>query len=318
MRRPHDAPSAALDERRMMTLMLRSPLLPERPTLAAAASLAMCLAACGAHDDLADANAGNGAELASDLAHDDSAHDELGQSAQALWGLRYNEPSCYDPTGTDSVLAALAVATATELRRWAPTQDFYVSAGVLRLSSTGKKRCADGMCLNTQALLDMQRSSSPIEIRPGVKVSPTVLKYRLAYNHEQQMRCTYSWWNRCTAPSHEFRLLHSEPGACDTNYWFEVVDLQGNPLHAGLEQLEDKLIWVDVEDNSYIRFEASGSTVRIDPTAGLNETGATRSGSCSASCAKVSRTSLVGQCCSCNGMRRYQRSPFSANMYVCK
>lgn len=245
---------------------------------------------------------------------------EIGQTQQAWWSwsLDYNAISCFDPTGTDSVLAALAVATASELRRWQPTLDFYVSGGSLQLTPTGKQRCADGECFNTQALLDMQKSYSRIEVRPGVDVSPSLLRLRLTYNHEQQAKCTTSFWNRCSAPSHEFRFLHSEQGPCDMNYWFEVVDLQGNPLTYRLRDLEEKLIWVDVEDNSYIRFQVEGSTISIDPTYGLNESGSSTSGSCSAACTKVSSSDLTGQCCACNGTKKYQRSTFSSRVYLCR
>ena len=118
---------------------------------------------------------------------------ELGQVEQAWWSYGSLSSwslssSCSDPTGTDSVLAALAVATAQELRRWQPTIDFAVSYDMLVLSTTGKARCADGRCMNTQALLDMQKASTGIQVRPGVKVSPSTLRYRLKWNYQAQKR----------------------------------------------------------------------------------------------------------------------------------
>lgn len=245
---------------------------------------------------------------------------EMGQAEQAWWsyGSWSLESSCSDPTGTDSVLAALAVATAQELRRWQPTLDFQVSNNMLVLSTTGKARCPDGKCMNTQALLDMQKSYSSIQVRPGVKVSPTTLKYRLTYNYKQQKECTTSFFSSCRAPDHEFRFLFSEPGACDMNFWFEVRTPQGALLGSALSSLQEKLVWVDAEDNSYIKFQTEGSAIGIDPTYGLNVTGAAAAGSCSAACTKVSTTDIAGTCCSCNGTKKYARSSWSAVTYVCQ
>ena len=53
-------------------------------------------------------------DVMSDGEHGEPAEEaiELGQSSQAWWSFDWNQSSCSDPTGTDSVLAALAVATA--------------------------------------------------------------------------------------------------------------------------------------------------------------------------------------------------------------
>lgn len=293
--------------------------------LAAAIGVASTVACSGQGHAGDDVDAGGSVMSDGRSLAEESAGAELGQATQELWGYgshdtwSYNESSCSDPTGTDSVLAALAVATATELRRWQPVLDFQEVNGMLALTSRGKMRCADGECFNTQALLDLQKSSaSNAEVRPGVRVNPSTLRLRLTWNHSQQIKCRYSWWNRCVAPEHEFRFLHSEPGACDVNYWFAVLDRDGNPLEARLNDLIDQLIWVDVEDNSYIQFQAEGSTIAIDPTYGLNEAGSTSAGSCSAACTMISSTNIAGRCCSCNGTRSYKRAIWSANAYLCQ
>lgn len=291
--------------------------------LAAVGGLAAAVA-CGGPGHAGDEEEADGSEMFGSGSLAEPAAAELGQATQELWGYGgydtwRNESSCSDPTGTDSVLAALAVATAMELRRWQPVLDFQEVNGMLALTSRGKMRCADGRCFNTQALLDLQQSSaSNVEIRPGVIVSPSTLRLRLTWNHRQQVSCTYSWWNRCVTREHEFRFLHSEAGACDMNYWFTVVDRDGDPLEERLSDLMDQLIWVDIEDNSYIQFQTQGSTIAIDPTYGLNEAGSTTSGSCSAACTRISSTNVAGQCCACNGTRSYKRAPWSSNVYLCR
>ncbi len=284
--------------------------------LAASGMLASSLACSGAEDF---------DELAGDdvSGYLDEEAVELGQIEQAWWSYgslsSWNlSSSCHDPTGTDSVLAALAVATAQELRRWQPTIDFQVSNDMLALTTTGKARCVDGRCMNTQAILDMQKASTTIQVRPGVRVYPSTLRYRLKTNYYAQRSCTNSYFSSCRAPDHEFRFLHSEPGACDMNFWFEVRTPAGALLGSALSKLQEKLVWVDAEDNSYIKFQTEGSAIAIDPTYGLNVTSATTSGSCSAACTKVSSASIAGQCCSCNGTKKYARSAWSATTFICQ
>lgn len=244
---------------------------------------------------------------------------EIGQAEQALW---YWDPSfsssCSDPTGTDSILAALAVSTARELRRWQPVLDFKVSYNMLALSDTGKARCADRVCANTQALLDLQRdAASVVQVRPGVRNSPSILRTRLTWNYRVQKDCYNSFFNSCKPPDHEFRFLGSEPGSCDMNYWFEVRTPAG-ALLSSVSRLQESLIWVDEEDNSYIKFQTNGSNIAIDPTYGLNDTGSTTTGSCSAACTKITSQNVAGQCCSCNGTKKYARSMWSPTTYLCQ
>jgi hypothetical protein len=256
----------------------------------------------------------------------DEADEELGTGEQPLFalglGISFLE-SCNDPTGVDSVLAGLAVATATELRRWQPKTDFDAWSGKLRLTATGKKQCADGACFNTQALLDMQNDAAGrAEIRPGVRVNPLLLRTGLTVAYFRQATC-YTLLGLpligCGVPEHQFTMAHSEPGKCDTNYWFTTTTPAGKALSSSaMKSLEKGLVFLNTETNAYIQFQTNGNMVGIDPTYGLNEVGATASGSCSAACTKVSRSNIVGQCCSCNGIRKYSRSTWNANTYLCK
>jgi hypothetical protein len=246
---------------------------------------------------------------------------ELGQTQQALsWWPSFTS-SCNDPTGTDSVLAAIAVSTAQELRRWQPTLDFKVSGSSLVLTDAGKARCADGKCFNTQALLDFQKDAAgSVQLRPGVRLSPSGLRDRLTKNWNKQKVCGYlfSIWG-CKAPDHEFKFLQSAPGACDTNYWFEVRTPLGALLsRAGLDDLKEKLVWLDENDNNYIKFQTNGNSVAIDPTYGLNAINSTALGSCSAACTKVSGSDVSGQCCSCNGTKKFARSAWNTSTYICQ
>ena len=242
----------------------------------------------------------------------------LGTSQQAL--LFFNPfnftSSCSDPKGTNSVMAALAVAAATELRRWQPTKDFVSSNGMLALTSTGKAQCADGKCWNTQALLDLQKApAGKVQVRPGVMLDTAALKSTLSSNMLLQILYLIS----SLVPDHKFELKGSERGGCDQYYWFNVTSPSGGPVSSLLTgTLSQKLKWVGGSGNPYIQFQSNGTMVGIDPTYGLNEVGATAAASCTPSCTKVSSRDITGACCSCNGTKRFARSTWSASTYVCQ
>lgn len=231
--------------------------------------------------------------------------------------------SCNDITGVDPVLAALAVSTATELRRWQPKADFRVTGGKLALTTTGRAQCADGRCLNTQALLDLQSDEAgQALIRPDVQVNPVLLRRALSLAYVRQATCFTTLgvpFFGCSVPDHEFTLAHTAPGECDTNYWFSTTTEAGEPLAPELmQQLEKSLIWVNTETNDYIQFQTDGNLVGIDPTYGLNDAGSTQNGSCSPACTRISSEDLLGRCCSCRGNRNYVRATWNANTYTCQ
>src|SRR5688572_3016748 len=127
---------------------------------------------------------------------------ELGQVEQGVM-------SCTNPDGTNSVMAALAVATAQELKRWQPSKDFQVfgatggmsgtngkaenQAGpqqAIKLTSTGKSRCSDGRCAKVQALLDLQYDQANNAIKIGNQtLSPAALRARLVAKLREQITC---------------------------------------------------------------------------------------------------------------------------------
>jgi hypothetical protein len=246
---------------------------------------------------------------------------ELGTAQQALLFSSFFDKSsfqssCSDPNGTNSVLAALAVATATELQRWQPRTDFEEFLGVYRLTSTGKAQCADGRCWNTQAVLDLQKAPSRrVQIRPGVYLDTGAL--RSAINSADRSQLLSGFLS--SVPAHKFQLMSSAPGGCDTMYWFNVTTpTGGNVLSSVLSGLQKNLEWVGGAGNPYIQFQTNGTTVGIDPTYGMNQVGSTSTASCAAACTKMSSTDITGSCCSCNGTKKYARSAWSTTTYICQ
>jgi hypothetical protein len=243
----------------------------------------------------------------------------LGEAQQSLLLLNLFAglmPSCNDPSGTNSVMASMAVASAKELGRWQPTKDFQISNGRLQLTATGKAQCADGKCWNTQALLDLQSSpTNTVQVRPGVKLDSAALRNSLTASGLFQVFNLLSF----LVPAHKFTFQSSTLGGCDTYHWFKVTKPDGTPLgSSALSSLEQNLLWVSGKSNPYIGFSVDGTSVGIDPTYGLNETGVSSAGACTAACTKVSTTDLRGQCCACNGTKKYARSAWNVNTYLCQ
>jgi hypothetical protein len=235
---------------------------------------------------------------------------EIGQIEQGL---------CANVDGVPSAMAALAVSTASELKRWQSTTDFEVRDGFLALTRAGKRRCADGRCRNTEAVLDLQRAPNGEVIIGDSVLDAEALKAELATNFAEQQRCDAGddRLGRCTAERHELTLLSSQTGACDTVFTFDATRPNGKPLREP-QRLATQLIYAGYPENEYLSFTSTSSTVSIDPTYGLNDSGGTSSGACSAACVKISVDDISGQCCSCAGVTRtYDRSTFNANTYLC-
>lgn len=291
------------------------------------ALFSLTMPACGAPDP----TESDGFESEDELVEEMS----LGHSEQSLM-------NCSNPDGTNSVMAALAVAAARELKRWAPSKDFMVfgerggtsgtsgksesSPGpqqAIKLTAEGKRRCADGKCAEVQALLDMQydQANGKIKFPNNVTLSPAALRSRLVAKLREQITCEQNPKNgnngNCPVEEHVLTFQKAVAGGCDTNYHFKATAPNGSALKYP-KQLANKLIWVD-RYNPYIGFQSVGDQVIIDPTYGLNEGGSTSSGGCSAACTRVSKTNIAGQCCSCNGAKKkYAKSAWNAQTFLCQ
>ena len=239
----------------------------------------------------------------------------LGQAGEAL---------CANGDGVNSAMAALAVAAAKELGRWNPTTDFAPGTGApwhTTLTATGKARCADKKCWQTQAILDLQKAP-PNSVKFGnVVLNSNNLISTLTARWNEQKNCELRGGTgdtNCTAEQHQLTFKSSAPGACDTVFTFDAKSTTGGTLK-NANQLKNKLMFVGYPSNPYLAFSSTGTTVSVDPTYGLNPDGTTSSGTCSAACTKVSATSVAGACCSCNGVSgKYAVSTWSAATFTCK
>jgi hypothetical protein len=224
-------------------------------------------------------------------------------------------------------MAAVAVSAAMELKRWQPTKDFAIGRvsgqEALVLTSTGRARCSDGVCFNTQALLDFQKdeANGKVVFPNNVTLNSPALRSRMVAKFRDQQSCEQQPSNggttNCPAEEHTLTFQRSEKGGCDTNFFFVAKKPDGSPLkYPG--QLKNKLKWADTH-NPYVGFQNVGEVVSIDPTYGLNQAGSTSTGSCTAACVKVSSSSVAGQCCSCNGRtKKFAKSTWSSRTFICQ
>ena len=240
---------------------------------------------------------------------------ELGQSGEAL---------CANGDGVNSAMAALAVAAAKELGRWNPTVDFAPGTAApwyTTLTATGKARCSDGKCWNTQAILDLQKSP-PNSVKFGsIVLNANNLVSTLTARWNEQKNCELRGGTgdtNCTAEAHKLAFTKAAPGACDTIFTFNATNTSGGAL-VNPAQLKNKLMFVGYPSNPYLAFSSTGTTVSVDPTYGLNPDGSTSTGSSTAACTKVSATSIVGAACTCNAVSgKFAVSTWSPVTYTCK
>jgi hypothetical protein len=266
--------------------------------LAAAASLSM---ACGGEDMV-----GEGEELA------------LGTAEQAL---------CQNDGGVNGVLAAIAVSSANEMRRWLPTRDFEwnASTGMLQLSKYALPRCRDNAatlgCPNTVALLDMQKASASGRVTfPGnIKLDSTLLRQTLKRYWDYQVACNAA--GNCPVDYHDLKFHHTEAGPCGTRYFYDAFEMNTTtPLTAEHAiRFSNQLFFLGHPSNPFLAYSVANDRASVDPTYGLTATNSTTSGSCAAACTMVSNRNLSGQCCSCNGsLRRFATSAWNTNTYICQ
>ncbi len=125
---------------------------------------------------------------------------------------------------------------------------------------------------------------------------------------------------------HRLTLSHTtNDGPCGKYYWYNIKQPNGSSLrNPGSSWVQ--LIFAGGKQsaggkdvNPHIAQRVSGDLVAIDPVYGLDGSGSTSTGSCTASCVSVSTKSIAGACCSCNGSnKKFSRTTWNPNTYMCK
>jgi hypothetical protein len=118
-------------------------------------------------------------------------------------------------------------------------------------------------------------------------------------------------------------------GPCGKYYWYNIKQPNGNSLaNPGNSWIQllfagGKQTAGGADVNPHIAQKVSGDMVAIDPVYGLDGSGTSSTGSCTATntalaCVSISTTNIAGSCCSCAGATKsFVRSAGNALTYRC-
>jgi hypothetical protein len=316
--------------------------------LASIASLAFAtLAACSSGESPTTEQEQQPGEAQPGEAQPGQATEEGNSSEMRLGTAEQGVMSCSNLDGTNSAMAALAVAVAQDLGRLQAGKDFKVRLGGWQSESQagnnaetiiltsgsdasgpiGKSRCSDGKCARVQAILDWQyeqatgkvffqgSGSTKVLLNPGALRSRMVSKLREQQNFDSRAKDGDP--TQAPVEQHKLTFVSAAKGGCDTMFTFQAVKTTGAALQYPA-QLKWKLAFADI-NNPYINFtNLGGGKVAFDPTWGLNEDGTSSGGTCAAACTKVSLSNIATQCCSCGGVNKtFVKAGWSATTFLC-
>ncbi|HYQ02730.1 MAG TPA: cellulose binding domain-containing protein [Polyangiaceae bacterium] len=202
--------------------------------------------------------------------------------------------TCNQNSGLNPTKAALAVAMATELGRWAPNTDLTMSGGQVVLSAAGLAACQNG-CANTVAMLGQQNANATADQNV---FNPTVFNSDLQASFGRQTNLITNLRQNSPSqlpPDHKLTLvggpLSLGSGNCGPHYVYQVDDKNGNPLTTAQAQaMQNALCFYgqgNCGQNPYIAFTttqaqcpAGRTCLAIDPADGDNtSTSTTTAGS---------------------------------------
>jgi hypothetical protein len=268
----------------------------------------------------------------------DAPSEEVGTSEEGLM--------CSNDQAVYSIMASMAVAASNEMKRWLPQRDLFWNTSVtpnrLDVATYGTARCplnSAGVkeCKVMKQLLSLQNDSAAGMQFGGQELAPGVLRSRLKTYWDRQVQCANRPDNLagddCPVEYHDLSFWYKTTSSVTCNggfdFWYHSSKQGSNPPVplAKPAQLHNMLIWAGGSDNPFLRFNNVNGDVKIDPTGGTAEGSSTTSGSCTVvsynanlnRCGSVySATSLVGQCCTCNGVNKTFTTANAVDYYKCQ
>ncbi|OQX69034.1 MAG: hypothetical protein B6A08_07020 [Sorangiineae bacterium NIC37A_2] len=206
--------------------------------------------------------------------------------------------SCYTLNGLHPLKASLAVSMAREMGRIDPLADLSRADRVV-ISWKGYQRCAerghDG-CPNTSAILDLQLSSvnqyidqntfNATNFREDLKAS-----FDRQSSWEHNLRLNSPW---LVPQEHTLtqKGTFTQAGACGVHFEFFA---QGNAI----QNIKERLVFFGGDQNPFIAFQATRTTIAIDPTGTMNGDSGTSSGSQVVACTSTNMN-LKNKACTCD------------------
>jgi hypothetical protein len=220
--------------------------------------------------------------------------------------------ACGNEEGVASVMAAIAVSSGMEMRRWLadPDMQWNTTKGQLELSQYAWPRCPNSNCKNTAVLLQLQNDSAAGTIVGGQELKPSILRDRMKTYWDRQKLCHTQ--GNCPAPRyrstqpieyHDLTFLYKTPSTCGSDFHFHGCKQGTNCTELSMPaSLANGLIFAGYPENQYLNFYNNGGFVRIDPTGGLdpgdNNVIPGSSPVCYADCT-TTNAGLAGACCQC-------------------
>lgn len=298
----------------------------------AVVSLGLVASACGGYSD--------GSEYSEGMSTADADVIERVESMGAA------AVGCANPEGVNYSLAALATASAKELKRWNTVVDFavvkknnYSMAGlqeVVDLSTSGRNLCtANGGCTEIQAVLDLQKkeASGKVTFPGGATLQSDIFAQRLVANLKAQKTCNGQPMNLCPAEAHALAFIEKKQGVCEMDYYYKATKAgtADQPL-VNASLLKNQLItFGSLAGNPYLAFDAPAnmpSIVKIDPGGNTENSTVARSGS---GCVKfdgkstiVTTENIASSCCHVTAAaaisdtrKTTRRSAWNTNTYQC-
>jgi hypothetical protein len=117
----------------------------------------------------------------------------------------------------------------------------------------------------------------------------------------------------------------SNDGPCGKYYWYNIKQPNGlslaKPGNSFLQLIfaGGKQTAGGADVNPHIAQKVSGDMVAIDPVYGLDGSGTSSTGSCTAACVSISTSNIAGACCACNGVsKKFAKVSSNPNAYMCK
>lgn len=228
--------------------------------------------------------------------------------------------SCFSNYGVNPMKAALAVAMSDEMGRIDALKDLKWDGSTwsrVGIAQDGLDRCAArnlAGCPETQAILDLQKDDvnrylsqqefNATNFREDLRSS-----FERQRNHESDL--TRNNPSRLPQEHSLTRIgTFSNAGACGIHYDFAAA---GNKI----ENIKERLVFFGGNDNPFLAFQSTTTTVAIDPTGTMN---GDTTGSTSTLLAVCTSTtlSLKGKACTCSGKTgTLQPAPWNSRTLYC-
>jgi len=252
------------------------------------------------------------------------------ESSDALSNEQTDEQAvvaCSNPDGTNGMIAALAVAMATDMHRWNALTDLYEFRGfqnqlMLGITAAGKAACGPGACATVANILAFQDSRLDQKaVIAGTKLSSWAFASRLTAGWDKQKACGQGGW--CPFQPHAFAAASGiTAGNCNTSalFAFPAAKPVGGALTAAqIAQLNNALVFTTANGTDpFVQFTSNATSVSVGDVGGMVP-GQAEPGPCQ----QYSATNITGTACSCTGNgvaagTRKNDQPLAPNTYFCR